>query len=810
MPPTFSPRPSQQNILRYNGGRLGIAAVPGAGKTHILSALAAQIIHGNQLQDGQEVLIVTLVNSAVDNFENRIKGFFENPIQALYKYRVRTLHGLAHDIVREKPASVGLETQFSIIDEREADFIRRESVNAWLSAHPDFLDDYLDPALDHSKRDWVKRQQLPNLVDSLALAFIRSSKDRLLTPDSLRLKLDASFAPLPLAELGWSIYADYQRALAYRGAVDFDDLIRLALTLLQNDEEYLERLRFRYPFILEDEAQDSSRTQQQILSLLSGGRVVPSDSEERIETTGFNDDVVSIRPAKGGGATRPPNEMGGNWVRVGDPNQAIFETFTTADPDLLRDFIRNNPNADMPESGRSQPAVIALANHLIDWVMTAHPDENVRTALSLPHIEPVPAGYEPVNPPDNPEGIKFISKKYTPEDELEAVVKSVKSHLDLFADSSHEEKPTIAILVPRNQRGVEVVELLRKRGVEAIELISSTANTRAAAGSLNYLLSYLADPQSARKLSKAYEVFRRDWREQGLGDKELGIREGDPELMKAVADILRRLVYVEKFIAPNDLTPNPSPKRRGESDDWLSTLGESEAEAVIQELMEFRVNVQRWLNAVTLPIDQLVLTLAQDVFSAAPDLALAHKLALVLRQAANDHADWRLPELTSELAVIAKNERRFIGFSSDDSGFDPERHRGKVVVTTMHKAKGMEWDRVYMMSVNNYDFPSNMPNDRFISEKWFVRSGLNLEAEALAQLTALESNSEYDWYEEGAATFTARLGYVKERLRLLYVGITRAKKDLIVTWNSGRQGDATPSLALSELMGWWESVNSGQ
>jgi len=39
---TFTHRPSQQNILRYNGGRLGIAAVLGAGKTHILSAIAAQ------------------------------------------------------------------------------------------------------------------------------------------------------------------------------------------------------------------------------------------------------------------------------------------------------------------------------------------------------------------------------------------------------------------------------------------------------------------------------------------------------------------------------------------------------------------------------------------------------------------------------------------------------------------------------------------------------------------------------------------------------------------------------------------------
>jgi len=280
-------------------------------------------------------------------------------------------------------------------------------------------------------------------------------------------------------------------------------------------------------------------------------------------------------------------------------------------------------------------------------------------------------------------------------------------------------------------------------------------------------------------------------------------------LLAMTSTLLRKIVDVENFIAPQN------------ANDWLAAIGESEAEQVIQELSAFRVNVQRWLNAVTLPIDQLVLTLAQDVFSEASDLALAHKLALVLRQVADDHADWRLPELTSELAVIAKNERRFIGFSSDDSGFDPERHRGRVVVTTMHKAKGLEWDRVYLMSVNNYDFPSNMPNDRFISERWFVRGGLNLEAEALEQLRALgfryggtstaysttssrPPNDEYDWYEEGAATLRSRLDYVKERLRLFYVGITRAKRELIVTWNSGRQGDATPSLPLSELMGWWD------
>jgi ATP-dependent DNA helicase UvrD/PcrA len=761
----FIPRPSQEQILRYRGGRLGIAAVPGAGKTQILSTLAAQIIASGSLGNDQEVLIVTLVNSAVDNFEARIKRFFVNPLQALYKYRIRTLHGLAHDIVREKPGRVGLDERFAIIDEREADFIRREAVKAWMSAHAESLDDYLDPNMDERKRDWVRRDQLPDMITNLALAFIRSSKDRRLTPEKLRAMLDRQPAPLPLAELGLEIYSDYQRALTYRAAVDFDDLIRLALDILEIDEEYLERVRYRFPFILEDEAQDSSRLQQNILGLLSG-----------------------------------PN---GNWVRVGDPNQAIFETFTTASPELLREFIARNPSVDMPESGRSQQSIIDLANYLIDWVMNEHPIEETRTALAPPYIEPVPPGDPQPNPENDKTAIHFVTRRLTAEEETKAVVDSLSKWLPKNQDS------TVAVLVPRNTRGVEVINALKAKNIEYVEFLSSTSNTRAAAGALSNLIGYLADPQSAPKLAKAYQVWRRDWRE---------VKERST-LIHDTSAWLRKVGYVEDYVNPNlafarGETLRPSSLQQGSGAEGIGEAvtaeGEMDADqAVNAELNDFRVYVRRWLESVTLPIDQLVLTLAQDIFTQAADLALAHKLALVLRKAADDHTEWRLPELTAELAVIAKNERRFIGFSSDDSGFDPEQHKGKVVVTTMHKAKGLEWDRVYLMSVNNYDFPSNQPNDRFISERWFLRNNLNLEAEALAQLDAATSSSEYDWYNEGAATLASRVDYVKERLRLFYVGITRAKKELIVTWNTGRQGDATPSLALSALIGWWESEGSG-
>jgi ATP-dependent DNA helicase UvrD/PcrA len=754
----FTPRPSQQEILRYNGGRLGIAAVPGAGKTQILSALAAQIIASGALAGDQEVLIVTLVNSAVDNFEARVKRFFDNPLQALYRYRVRTLHGLAHDIVREKPGRVGLDERFGIIDEREADFIRREAVKSWMSVHAESLDEYLDPNMDEHKRDWVRRDQLPDMITNLALAFIRSSKDRRLTPEKLRALLDRQPAPLPLAELGLEIYADYQRALTYRAAVDFDDLIRLALDILESDEEYLERVRYRFPFILEDEAQDSSQLQQNILGLLSG-----------------------------------PN---GNWVRVGDPNQAIFETFTTASPELLREFIAQNPSVDMPESGRSQQSIIDLANNLIDWVMNEHPIEDAHSALAPPYIEPVPPGDPQPNPENDRSAIHFVTKRLTAEEETKAIVDSLSKWLPKNPDS------TVAILVPRNTRGVEVINALKAKNIEYVEFLSSTSNTRAAAGALSNLISYLAEPQSASKLAKAYQVWRRAWKD---------VKERQT-LIHDTSAWLRKVGNVEDYVNPNlafargeTLAPLTSAAGGEGTGVAEGVVAEGEQEQVAAELDAFRVHVRRWLEAVTLPIDQLVLTLAQDIFTEAADLALAHKLALVLRKAADDHTEWRLPELTAELAVIAKNERRFIGFSADDSGFDPEQHKGKVVVTTMHKAKGLEWDRVYLMSMNNYDFPSNQPNDRFISEKWFLRNSLNLEAEALAQLNTATSSSEYDWYDEGAATLASRVDYVKERLRLFYVGITRAKKELIVTWNTGRQGDATPGLALSALMGWWEA-----
>jgi DNA helicase-2/ATP-dependent DNA helicase PcrA len=125
----------------------------------------------------------------------------------------------------------------------------------------------------------------------------------------------------------------------------------------------------------------------------------------------------------------------------------------------------------------------------------------------------------------------------------------------------------------------------------------------------------------------------------------------------------------------------------------------------------------------------------------------------------------------------------------------------------MHRAKGLEWDRVYLMGLNNYSFPSGQPQDSYFSEKWFVRDSLNLEAEILAQLEAIITPEE--GYVEGLATEAARLDLVKERLRLFFVGLTRARQELVVTWNTGQQYpnklDNQPAIPFVALQTWWES-----
>ncbi len=757
-------RPAQQQIVRFRQGKMGILAVPGSGKTWTLSYLAAELLAQKVLERNQEILIVTLVNSAVDIFSQRIRTFLEIRGLMPLDFRVRTLHGLANDIVRERPELVGLDENFQILDERESDRICKSAVDAWLKQHPTELEPFLAKS-NSVPPDLINSKNSREYIQEIAASFISLAKDRCITPSELRYKLDQLPLKLPLLEMGWSIYNDYQRDLHYRGAVDFSDLIRLAYNALEWDPTLTERLQYRWPYILEDEAQDSNLMQERILRKLVGDH--------------------------------------GNWVRVGDPNQAIYETFTTASPRYLRQFVEETDviRRELPNSGRSTQSIMNLANELIRWTMEDHPVSEVRDALKAPpYIKPLPSSDLQTNPPDDPAKIYLYPEKLSPAGEINTVVSSLKKWLKDHPDW------TVAALVPRTERGKHLVEKLKVARIPFDDsLLKATSTTRQTARMLSEILTFLGDPTSSKKLSKVYKTWY--FAESHGQELDSQTEEEQNQQIEADCTLLNQCQYLEDYLYPTanhdwlaSICPseNPSENQPGTFISKLSTY---------QRLDQFRGRVRRWQETVLLPIDQIILSLAQDLFHQPVDLALAHKLAVILRQAQDAHPEWHLHEFAEELTVISNNQRRFIGFSKNDSGFNPEDYKGVVVVSTMHKAKGLEWDRVYLLSVNNYDFPSGAPYDQYQSEKRFIRDRLNLQAELLAELEWLLEPNQQSFPSEGIPTVQARLDYIRERIRLLYVGITRAKKELIITWNSG-QTNQTPALAFKALWNYWDKENA--
>lgn len=757
----FVPRPAQQQFLAYTGGRMGVSAVPGSGKTFTLSLLAAQLVQRlmaeSRMQE-REVLVVTFTNSAAENFRSRIAGFLRDAhLLPGVGYRVRTLHGLAHDIVRERPGLVGLSEDFVIIDERTAEEIKRDLVRDYVRGNPDAFSPYIQPKYLQNLRG-IERRLEEDAVD-VANAVIRTVKDQRANLAKLTTDLAHQPGTWPLLEFGLQVYAGYQRALQIRGALDFDDLIVLSLTALEADGNFLARLQERWPYVLEDEAQDSSRLQESMLRLLTAQHA--------------------------------------NWVRVGDPNQSINTTFTSADVQFLRKFVDENPELaqDLPNSGRSCQAIIDLANRLNLW-SRGHPVLTHELALTSPLIEPAPLGDPQPNPEPGSRGIYFYDRPLSRDKEVETIVTSLARWLPEHAEW------TVAVLAPENSRSIKLAEALQLAKVPFDDtLLRTSTATRATAQALAHVLAFVARPHQAAELARVFgEVW---WPRRGF-PAAVAAEEGQDEFAEPVV-----------AVAPADDVPEPVERFKRElrqlgtpeallfpgEHDWLASLGwVDEVEGFRPMLEAFRQDAQRWARAVVLPVDELLLTLGNDLFVNAGDLALTHHLAVTLAKLAEDNPTWRLPQLAAELERIAQNRRRMIGFDEAGEGYTPKP--GVVTVATMHGAKGLEWDRVYLMAVNSYSFPSGDDDAKYRGEPYWARDKLNLVAEAVAQTEQLRMGT-LDDFALGEATRADRRAFAAERLRLLYVGITRARRELIVTYNTGysEQEPAGPAVAFEALKG---------
>ena len=107
--------------MNYECGTMAVPAVPGAGKTFIVTNLVAKLLEENKNEKGK-ILILTYMNSAANNFKGRIKKILEEKgIESTNGFEVMTIHSLAAKIIKEKPEAMMLSEDFNIADDSKDD-----------------------------------------------------------------------------------------------------------------------------------------------------------------------------------------------------------------------------------------------------------------------------------------------------------------------------------------------------------------------------------------------------------------------------------------------------------------------------------------------------------------------------------------------------------------------------------------------------------------------------------------------------------------------------------------------------------------
>ena len=447
-------REDQLPIINYEGGKMAVPAVPGAGKTFIVTNLVAKLLQEKKQGKGK-ILILTYMNSAVNNFKVRIKKILEEKnIEEKTSYEVMTIHSLAVKIIKEKPEIVMLNEDFNIADDLQKTMILNECINNFKinggeKAFRFFLKEQKDV-------EWAQRQldAWENGFYDLVQNTISELKYKGIKPQKLEQYLNENRRGI--FKIILPIYKQYEKQLKSNGLLDYDDMLILAYKILSMDEDLKRKYQNKYEYVFEDECQDSNEIQGKIIGLIC--------------------------------------EEHKNLVRVGDINQSITGTFSSSDPKFFKEFIEESDFCyKMDMSNRSSKDIINLANELVRYV-TQNLQEECRDALEEMNIKTVPKnmGYK-----ENPEPDKYqINYKYyeTFDKEIEQSVKFVRNIHKKYPDKS------IGILVPYNDHINLVAKELIKEDLEFEELGPNSLRKRRVIDNIALIIDFILNCDNIDKL----------------------------------------------------------------------------------------------------------------------------------------------------------------------------------------------------------------------------------------------------------------------------------------------------------------------
>jgi DNA helicase-2/ATP-dependent DNA helicase PcrA len=231
--------PQQHQAVTAPPGPILVLAGPGSGKTRVLTYRIGYLINHFGFQPS-EIMAVTFTNKAAREMRSRVEVLLDSNVTSSTQLRgmsLGTFHAFAARMIRREANSTPVNRDFVIFDESDQLSLVRKILK----------DLNVDP-----------KQVSPNKI----LDIISTAKNELIAPDVF-------VAGNYIQEVALRVYQRYQQDLLRNNALDFDDLLFLAVQLLREKDGLRHSYQDRYRHILVDEFQDTNTAQYRLIRLLT-------------------------------------------------------------------------------------------------------------------------------------------------------------------------------------------------------------------------------------------------------------------------------------------------------------------------------------------------------------------------------------------------------------------------------------------------------------------------------------------------------------------------------------------------------------
>jgi len=223
----------QLDAVTVEGGATLVLAGPGSGKTRVLTHRIAHLIDQMGIPP-YRILAVTFTNKAANEMKKRLESMVPERAQSVW---LGTFHSICVKILRREARYLPVDSNFTIYDVDDQAALIKNILKDLNLNDKLYRPGAIQETISRAKNEMIMPKQYN----------IRTSKDAKIQ----------------------EIYERYQASLRACNAMDFDDLLLSALSLLYENDDVREKYATRFEHVLVDEFQDTNQIQYELVRLLS-------------------------------------------------------------------------------------------------------------------------------------------------------------------------------------------------------------------------------------------------------------------------------------------------------------------------------------------------------------------------------------------------------------------------------------------------------------------------------------------------------------------------------------------------------------